>query len=392
MPPESLPVNAEPHVLVDATAIPANRGGVGRNLEFLVPALDRLGVRMTVVAQPRDAEWLRAAAPNSTVVTPSSLPSSRPLRLAWEQFSLPGIARRAGANVIFSPHYTMPLLTRVPVVVALYDAIFFSHPELHSRLKRMFFRFWIRRSLARAAACVAPSEATRSELLRLVRPRHDRIRLAPLGVDPGTFHRPQPAETLAAAELVGSNNWIAFLGTLEPRKNVANLVRAFGILATDGRVASRFPDLRLALAGGRGWDDSIDGAIADSPVRERVIRLGFVPNEVLAGVLGSSLSTAYPSYGEGFGFPVLEAMACGSPIVTTRYLSLPEVGGDVAVYTETDPQSIAAGLIGLLSDDDERVKRGERGIERAASFTWEASARAHLDAFVGAAASTKRTV
>jgi glycosyltransferase involved in cell wall biosynthesis len=383
-------VNSEPHVLVDATAIPANRGGVGRNLEFLVPALDRIGARMTVVAQPRDVDWLRAVAPNAEVISPASLPSSRPLRLAWEQVALPRIARRVGADVIFSPHYTMPLAAHVPVVVALYDAIFFSHPELHSRLKRIFFRFWIRRSLGRAAACVAPSEATRSELLRLLQPRHDRIRVALLGVDQATFHRPTAAEAQSAAELIGTDKWIAFLGTLEPRKNVANLVRAFGIVAVHDAVARRFPRLVLALAGGRGWDQELDGVISESPVRDRVIRLGFVPDEVLAGVLGSSLATAYPSYGEGFGFPVLEAMACGSPIVTTRYLSLPEVGGDVAVYTDTDPESIASGLIELLTDDSERVSRGERGIARAAGFTWADSARAHLDVFASAARSTKR--
>jgi glycosyltransferase involved in cell wall biosynthesis len=279
----------------------------------------------------------------------------------------------------------MPLFSRVPVVVAVYDAIFFSHPELHSFLKRTFFRFWIRRSLARAAACIAPSEATKSELLRWVAPRRDKVAVALLGVDSGTFHVPGVAEKSDARALVGSDDWIAFLGTLEPRKNVGNLVRAFGILAKRADVAARYPGLVLALAGGRGWDTELDAIIAQSPVRERVLRLGFVPDDTLAGILGGSIATAYPSLGEGFGFPVLEAMACGSPIVTTRLLSLPEVGGEVAVYTEPNAAAIADALGALILDPAERANRGERGVSRAAEFSWAASARAHAEVFAAAA-------
>jgi glycosyltransferase involved in cell wall biosynthesis len=377
-------LNNHPHVLVDATAIPANRGGVGRNLEYLVPALDKQGVKLTVVAQKRDVEWFAAAAPGATVISPG-VPSSRPMRLVWEQLGLPGVARRAGADVIFSPHYTMPLFATTPVVVALYDAIFFSHPELHSRLKRTFFRFWIRRSLKRAAACIAPSEATKSELLRLVSPGNERISVALLGVDADTFHVPSKAETATARGLVGNDDWIAFLGTLEPRKNVGNLVRAFGALVTRPEIASRYPKLVLALAGGRGWDTELDDIVSASPVKDRILRLGFVPNDALAGLLGGSIATAYPSLGEGFGFPVLEAMACGSPILTTRLLSLPEVGGDVAVYAEPSAESIETTLAALLLDDADRKRRGKLGVERAATFTWESCATAHATVFAAVA-------
>lgn len=365
-----------PRILVDATAMPPNRGGVGRNLQYLVPALDALGAELVVAAQPRDAPWLAQAAPHARVVTPGGI-GSRPLRILWEQLGLPGLARREGAGVIFSPHYTMPLLASRPVAVALYDAIFFSHPRLHTPLKRAFFRFWIRRSLARAAVCVVPSEATHQELLAHAKPRADRIVLAPLGVDPARFHPPSASELAAARELVGAERWIAFLGTLEPRKNVPALIHAFEQLDD--------PTLVLALAGGKGWDPAVDEAIAASPARDRIRRLGFVPDEALPGLLGGSVLTCYPSLGEGFGFPVLEAMACGSTVITCPFLSLPEVGGDVAVYSQPDADSLAAALRTLLADDAERAERGRRGIERAAGFTWQASARRHLAAFEKAA-------
>ncbi len=381
-------MNNQPHVFVDATAIPANRGGVGRYLEYLLPALVSEVGRLTIVVQPRDEEWMRAQVPGASIVASAAAGRSRPLRLIWEQFGLPRLARRHGADVIFSPHYTMPLLAGMPVVVTLHDATFFSHPELHSRLKAMFFRFWIRRSVRSASACIVPSEATRSEVVRFAGAHGREIAVAYHGVDTVAFHVPSAAESATAAELVGSPHWIAFLGTLEPRKNVGNLVRAFGSLAVRADVRDRYPDLVLALAGGKGWDAELDGIIAESPARDKILSLGFVPNDALAGLLGGAVATAYPSLGEGFGLPVLEAMACGSPVLTTRLLSLPEVGGTVAVYSEPDADSIATVLGELVTNEAERATRSKQGIERARKFSWSASAQAHEAVFSAVALGT----
>jgi len=371
-------LSPQPHILVDATAIPRNRGGVGRYLEHLIPALDRLDVRLSVVCQGHDVGWLQAAAPGAIVRASTIASRSRPVRLAWEQVGLPRLARRIGASVIFSPHYTMPLLSSIPTVVTLHDATFFSHPQLHSKEKGFFFRWWSKRSLARAAACIVPSQATRDELLTWAKPARDTMSVAYHGVDLEQFHSPSAAELAAAGALVdGSPRWIAFLGTLEPRKNVGNLVRAFSTLALrpDGG------DLQLALAGGRGWDTELDALIDSSPVRDRIRRLGFVDDDALAGLLGGAQMVVYPSLGEGFGLPVLEAMACGAPVVTTNLLALPEVGGDVAVYSEPDAASLTSAIAGLLADAPQRAERSRRGIERAHEFTWAASARAHLTVF-----------
>jgi glycosyltransferase involved in cell wall biosynthesis len=370
-----------PSVLVDATAIPGDRGGVGRYLEHLLPALDAAGTRLTIVAKRADAGWLAESVPGATVVVPRASIDSRARRLVWEQLALPRLAARHSADVIFSPHYTMPLGARLPVVVTLHDATFFSHPELHGRGKRIFFREWIARSLKSAAALIAPSAATRSEVARWTGLPVDKVTVAFHGVDAATFHAPSEAERDAARALVGGTEWIAFLGTLEPRKNLVALVQAFGTVAADPGIATRFPDLRLVLAGGRGWDDRLDAAILASPVADRIVRLGFVDNSALPGILGSSLAVAYPSLGEGFGLPVIEAMACGAPVVTTRLLALPEVGGDVAVYTEPDAASIAETLVKLLGDDAERADRSRRGLARAAEFGWAQSAATHAAVF-----------
>jgi glycosyltransferase involved in cell wall biosynthesis len=371
-------VTVSPSVLVDATAIPRNRGGVGRYLEHLLPALDTAGQRMTIAAKEYDSQWLAAAAPNSRIVVPSGI-GSRPARLLWEQFGLPRLAHREGVDLIFSPHYTMPVFAGRPVVVTLHDATFFSHPELHSRGKRLFFRSWIRYSLRRSAAVIVPSKATQSELVRWAAASAAHITVAYHGVNTATFHEPSPSELDAARELVGREHWIGFLGTLEPRKNVSALVAAFAGVVTD--VAHRYPDLTLALAGGNGWDAALDGAIAASPAKDRIAKLGFVADSDLAGFLGGSLAVAYPSLGEGFGLPVLEAMASGAAVVTTPFLALPEVGGDVAVYSQPDAASIGKAITALLLDDDDRGARARAGVARAAEFGWDSSAATHAAVF-----------
>lgn len=365
------------HVAVDATAIPASRGGVGRYLEHLVPALAAAGVRLTVLSNTRDAGWLGGLAPDASVVP---VPAARRAltRFAWEQLGLPRVLRRSGADLLFSPHYTMPLAAGRPVVVTLHDATFFTHPRAHRLIKRWFFRGWTRLSARRAAALVVPSDATAAELRRALG-RNQAMVVARHGVDAATFHPPAPAELDAARDMVGSESWVAFLGTVEPRKNVGELVRAFELLTpgdSDGAV--------LVIAGQEGWDASAEQAARTS--LSRVRRLGFVDDALLPGLLGGARAVVYPSAAEGFGLPVAEAMACGTTVVTTRAPALAEVGGDAVVYADPTAASIADALRGVLRDPALRAERARAGLARAAGFTWAESARRHIDAFERAVA------
>jgi glycosyltransferase involved in cell wall biosynthesis len=192
---------------------------------------------------------------------------------------------------------------------------------------------------------------------------------------------PSPDEKARVQARLGLRGtpYVAFLGMLEPRKNVPSLVRGW-VKA----VADRESPPALVLAGGSGWDDDIDQAIAEVPSHLRVLRPGYLRFQDLRGYLGGAVVVAYPSHGEGFGLPVLEAMACGAAVLTTHRLSLPEVGGDAVAYTEADPDSIAANLGALLDDEARRRALGEAAVARAAEFTWAASAEAHLAAYARA--------
>lgn len=373
-----------PRVVIDATSIPQNRGGVGRYLEQLLPRLGGTAGRYTVIAKSEDLDWLTALAPDLEVVAGPASISRRPVRLLWEQFGLPARARALGADVIFSPHYTVPLFTRRARVVTFHDATFFSLPDVHTRLKRLFFRTWIRLAGRLARIVVVPSQATADEVVRWAGVDAGRVRVAWHGIDRDLFHPPTDEQVAAAREQIGSSHWVAFLGTLEPRKNLPNLVRAFGAVVDDPDVRAAFPDLILALAGGRGWDAELDATIAASAHADRILRLGFVPDDALPGLLGGAVVVAYPSLGEGFGLPVAEAMGAGAAVLTTPELSLSEVGGDAVRYTAPDADAIASALRDLLTHPDEVAELRTRGVERARAFDWPASAEVHAQAFAAA--------
>ncbi len=372
-----------PRVLVDATAVPADRGGVGRYVDGLLPALDAAGADLAIACQRADAERYGRLAPAARIVPGPAAISHRATRLAWEQTGLPLAAEQVEAALIHSPHYTMPLRAGAKVVVTIHDATFFTESEMHTAVRGTFYRSATRTALRRANRCIVPSKATRDELVRILDADPTTIDVAYHGVDQAVFHRPEPADRDRVAARLGLQGslYVAFLGVLEPRKNVPNLIRGW-VRA----VAERSQPPALVLAGGSGWDDEVDAAIAEVPPHLRVVRPGYLRFADLPGFLGGAVVCAYPSHGEGFGLPVLEAMACGAPVLTTQRLSLPEVGGDAVAYTEPDPEAIGRALASLLDDDDRRAQLAEAGARRAREFTWAASAEAHLASYARAVA------
>jgi glycosyltransferase involved in cell wall biosynthesis len=370
---------ADPRVLIDATAVPADRGGVGRYVDSLVYALDSDGAPITVVCQPRDVELYGRLAPSSRIVPTSDSNATRTARLTWEQTTLPRLVRRLGVDVLHSPHYTTPLANPAASVVTLHDATFFTDAVLHHSIKARFFRAWTRAALVRASLCVVPSAATATELGRVTGTNPARLEIIQHGVDNDRFHLPTHEEVSAARRLVGlgpDTPYVAFLGALEPRKNVPALIRGFAAACR-----GRDNPPALVLAGQPGWDRQVERALDDVPHRLRVIRAGYLPFDTLAGFLGGAALVAYPSLGEGFGLPVLEAMACGACVLTTRRLALPEVGGDAVAYCGVGAGDIAAALADLLDDPALRATLAAAAQRRAKEFSWLTSAEGHRTAY-----------
>ncbi|GAA4918333.1 glycosyltransferase involved in cell wall biosynthesis [Stackebrandtia albiflava] len=364
-------------VLVDATSVPADRGGVGRYVDGLLAALADTPdeVELFVVCQRTDAERYVGLTPGAEVVAAPAAVAHRPARLAWEQTGLPLLAQQLGVEVLHSPFYSCPLRAGCPVTVTIHDATFFTEREHYDRHRGAFMRSAIKTSLRRASRVIVPSKATRDELIRLLDADARTMDVAYHGVDPKSFYIPSDAERARVAARLGLADigYIAFLGVMEPRKNVPNLVRGWV-----EAVADRPDPPALVLAGGSGHDDAIDEAVAEVPPHLKVVRPGYLRFTDLPGYLGGARLVAYPSHGEGFGLPIVEAMACGAPVLTTPRLSLPEVGGDAVAYTGEDPGDIGSDLAALLDDEQRRAKLSLLGVERAREFTWAHSAAAHL--------------
>ncbi len=382
---------------VDVTAVPARPVGAGQYTLRLVEAMVAgEEVSPVLVARRGDAARWRALAPGAEVVP--AAPAPRPLRLAWEQLALPALLRRAGVAVHHSPHYTMPERSRLPVVVTVHDLSFFVSPEWHERSKVLLFRRAIEVAARRATVVVCPSQVTADELRRWC-PTEAPVVVAHHGVDERRFTPVETSPGVDLAALAGIDErlgqgapFVVFVGTLEPRKDVPTLVAAFG------RVAPMHRDALLVLAGGAGWGgDAVERAVAGSGLGGRVVRTGYVPDDVVPALLRRAAAAAYPARYEGFGLPALEALACGTTLVTTRGTAMEEVAGDAAVLVAPgDVAGLAEALDTILAqrgtDDPGRDGRRRHGLEVAAAHTWAASAARHAEAYRMAARGRRRPV
>jgi glycosyltransferase involved in cell wall biosynthesis len=360
---------------IDVSAIPPDPRGAGRYVIELVRALDRRGhVGLHLSTRKDDGDRWQALAPRADVR--AVVPNGRARRLAWEQVASPRFVDRWGIDVHHGPHYTTPEVAKVPKVVTVHDLTFFDHPEWHEKVKVAVFKRAIRSAteLAQAIVCVSPPTARR---LRELLPPKGSVHVIPHGIDHELF---RPDGDAAADEALLAEHgvrppYVAFWGTLEPRKDLATLVAAFDALAPD------HPDLSLVIAGGSGWgNEPFERAAAASPFAERIIRTGYVEDAFIPPLVRRAEAVVYAALEEGFGLPALEALACGAPLVTTEGSVMDELtDGAPWLAPAGDPTALADRLREILdpASGPERERRRALGLAVAARHTWDATAEAH---------------
>jgi glycosyltransferase involved in cell wall biosynthesis len=292
---------------------------------------------------------------------------------AWTPVQFPLALRRLASDVAHV-QYFIPPAAPCPVVTTIHDVSFRSHPAWFPLKHRLLLNLLVPAAARSAARVIVGSEHARGELIRYYDLPPEKIVVTPYAADP--IYRPMPlAEARAAvARRFGVRDaFVLAVGVLQPRKNLPRLVRAFA------RVVDRVPH-RLLLVGKPGWaTEELHAAIERGRLGGRVQFTGYVPDADLPALYAAADLFAYPSLYEGFGLPPLEAMACGTPILTANTTSLPEVVGDAAVSVDpTDEAALAAALEELLRSPEQRAELRERGFARAARFSWQETARRTL--------------
>jgi glycosyltransferase involved in cell wall biosynthesis len=329
--------------------------------------------------------------PPGVALTPlqSRWPTSRAaVRVVWEQLVQPWVLRRIGADLVHGPVFVGPLFAPCPVVVTIHDLSFIRFPALFRPANRLYLTVLTRLSARRARRLIAVSAHAAAESTQLLGVPPERIDVVYHGVDPS--FRPLPAdEVVAFRQRRGlPGRFMLFVGTLEPRKNLVRLVEAFARIY--GRICGNDGRVRLVLAGGKGWlYDELFAKVEALGLGEAVIFPGYVMSDELPLWYNGAAVLAYPSVYEGFGLPVLEAQACGTPVLTSNVSSLPEAAGDAALMVDPyDVEALAAGLNRLLADESLRHDLRERGLAHAKQFSWphtaQETARVYRRALAGA--------
>jgi glycosyltransferase involved in cell wall biosynthesis len=348
-----------------AAEVPAGRGRVVRELLSTLASMEQPHRLVLYCRSPWDGvepgpqlQW-----------TPIALPD--PL---WHAAA--AVRASSSCNVFLSTNsYLTAWMLRVPCAVLVYDLIAFMPDARPQTSAARIERATIRPAIRRARRLICSSRSTEADLVRLFPRAAGRTAVVPLAAD-RSFHEPASPDLLAAVARrhgVQPGRFVMATGTLEPRKNLPRLIRAHATLPDELR-----RDHTLLITGPRGWEEQeILNAVAGA---DNVRLAGYVPDEDLAALYAACTVFCYPSLYEGFGLPVLEAMAAGAPVVTSKVSSLPEVGGDAVVYVDPeDEAAIGTALERLLTSPEKRAELAECGRRRAAEFSWERTARAVLD-------------
>ena len=316
--------------------------------------------------------------PGNFRVETVSFPSPR-LQL-WYQIGLPLRMKRDRLDLFHDPVYPLPFHLPVPGVITVHDLSNYTDPGVHSFRSVMAGKFFPLH-LRKARRIITDSRYTASRIKGIFPWTEDRIRVIHLGVSEN-FKRVEDGGALrSVAENYGlPSRFMLFLGTLEPRKNLDRLLAAFADCAGDVPHS-------LVIAGGLGWKyERLLKRISSHPVAGRIHLTGFVEEEDLPALLSMAEFLVYPSLLEGFGLPILEAMACGTPVLTSDTSSMPEIAGDAAYLIDPGSvESITGGLRRLAADEGLRVELARRGRKRASGFSWRKTAEQTLEVYRSAA-------
>ncbi|MBW2165910.1 MAG: glycosyltransferase family 4 protein [Deltaproteobacteria bacterium] len=315
---------------------------------------------------------------------------NRILRDAWENLVLPIIFKKHNINMFHSLTFHMPILRigNIKQVVTIHDLVVFKMPEIYPKYYTIYWRFIIKRSLERSSKIIAISEATKQDIIDLFNIKEDKIHVIYHGIDLKRF-RPKDETNGVGATLKKyglKKPYIMALGLSDLRKNGERILKSYSKIIKD-----KTKDVSLAICGIlRKRNRVLFDQIKEHGLSDRVVMTGFVEDEDLPILYRAADLFIFPSLYEGFGLPILEAMACGTPVITSNISSMPEVAGDAAVLVNPyDVDALARAMHGILTDKGLKESLVKKGLERVKQFSWEKCAEETIRVYEAACNSNK---
>ena len=358
---------------IDLSAVPAKPAGAGRYAIALASGICgamAVSDSALLIANSKVATFWQGLAPCAEVV--ASVPSNRVLRLIYEQTLFERLLNKKKVEVHHGIHYTMPEGFKGARVVTVHDMTLLEHPEWHERSKAILFKRALVVAAKSADLLICPSNFTADKLRNLLNPRGDVVVIYhgvdQRGIGGGSGLSPRLPEKIAGSP------YILFVGTIEPRKDLPTLLSAFE------RVGEKNKELSLVIAGQVGWKSAeVIARIEGSRLRERIFRLDYVDEATLGALYAKASAFVYPSFEEGFGLPVLEAMRSGVPVITTKGTSMAEVArGSALLFEPGNYEELTAAIQSVIDGTVSSEKLVAKGLEVSSDYTWEASVKAHL--------------
>lgn len=301
-----------------------------------------------------------------------------PCHHRFERWALAVEISRLGLDLLHTPDFIPPAFGYDQSVITVHDLNFLYYPRFLTVESRRHYNDQIEWAVERTDHILADSQATKTDLTSMLNVPAEKIAVVHLAADPSFRVVPEVEAAQAAERYALEPGFLLFVGTLEPRKNVPGLLRAYRILLDEKVTAEP-----LVLVGGKGWlYEEIFDQVEALELSKQVHFLHGVPDADLPGLYGAASVVAIPSFYEGFGLPALEAMSCGTPVVVADRASLPEVVGDAGILVDPeDPDDIAKALTCVLTEEPLRGRMQERGLERASSFSWKRVAQETLNVY-----------
>lgn len=367
----SSPSGRQPHIALNAQLLKVGNTYRSAGITTYIFQLVR---HLAAAGDFRYTLWTGEARPEFTGMAQriTRLPVQRPMvRIAWEQLIQPFELLKIQPDLVHGLAFVLPFINRVPGIITIFDLSFFRIPEAFNALNRLYLQTMSKVSARRALHICAIAEHGKAEIMAQFGVPPSKVTVVYPGTD-ARFAIPPTATAIDAFRQAKGlpGRFVLYMGTLEPRKNIPLLVNAFAALR------SRLPGLKLVLAGGKGWGyERIFAEVVRLGLENDVLFPGFIPSEEQALWYGAAELFVYPTLYEGFGLPPLEAMACGTPVITSNVASLPEVVGEAGTMVNPqDEAGLAVAMEQLLTDRTLQAERRNAGFQQVTKFRWESSA------------------